>query len=81
VAYAWIAGDSFADLVQAEDLTGGDFVRTMKQLIDVITQISRVAPDPATRSAAASAAATAYRGVIADAAITPPSSPDGPAEA
>jgi ATP-dependent RNA helicase HelY len=70
VAYAWVAGEGFAELVQAEDLTGGDFVRTIKQLIDVLTQIGRNAPDAATRAAANSAAEAAYRGVIADAAIT-----------
>jgi ATP-dependent RNA helicase HelY len=80
VAYAWIAGDSFADLVEAEDLTGGDFVRTMKQLIDVMTQISRVAPDLATRSAAAAAVDAAYRGVSADSAVTPQGATDRPIE-
>ena len=70
VAYAWVAGEGFAELVQAEDLTGGDFVRTIKQLIDVLTQIGRNAPDTETRSAANAAAEAAYRGVIADAAIT-----------
>lgn len=69
VAYAWVAGDGFAELVQAEDLTGGDFVRTIKQLIDVLTQIGRNATDPVTRSAALSAAEAAHRGVIADAAV------------
>jgi ATP-dependent RNA helicase HelY len=68
VAYAWVAGEGFAELVQAEDLTGGDFVRTVKQLIDVLTQIGRNAPEAATRSAAQSAAEAAHRGVIADAA-------------
>ncbi len=74
VAYAWVAGDGFAELVQAEDLTGGDFVRTIKQLIDVLTQIGRNASDPATRSAAQTAADAAHRGVIADAAVLAPSS-------
>ena len=39
VAYVWIAGDSFAQVVADEELTGGDFVRTMKQLIDLLNQI------------------------------------------
>lgn len=76
VAYAWVAGDGFAELVQAEDLTGGDFVRTIKQLIDVLTQIGRNATDPATRSAALSAAEAAHRGVIADAAVIAVSAPE-----
>ena len=46
VAYAWVAGESFAEVVADEELTGGDFVRTMKQLIDLLGQIATVAPDP-----------------------------------
>ena len=53
VAYAWIAGDSFAQVVADEELTGGDFVRTIKQLIDLLNQVAIVAPDPDTRRARA----------------------------
>ena len=56
VAYAWVAGDSFAEVVADEELTGGDFVRTVKQLIDLLGQIATVAPDPDTRRAARQAA-------------------------
>ena len=35
VAYAWAAGEGFAEVVAEEELSGGDFVRTMKQLIDL----------------------------------------------
>lgn len=66
VAYAWVAGEGFAEVVAAEELTGGDFVRTMKQLIDVLRQIAIVAPDPATRTAARRAAEAAFRGVVED---------------
>jgi ATP-dependent RNA helicase HelY len=68
VAYAWIAGDSFAEVVADEELTGGDFVRTMKQLIDLLGQIAIVAPDPETRRAARHAAGAAFRDVVADSA-------------
>ena len=66
VAYAWVAGEGFAEVVEAEELTGGDFVRTMKQLIDLLGQIAIVAPSPDTRRAAARAADAAFRGVVAD---------------
>jgi ATP-dependent RNA helicase HelY len=66
VAYAWIAGDSFAQVVADEELTGGDFVRTMKQLIDLLGQIAIVASDPETRRAARKAADAAFRDVVAD---------------
>ncbi len=67
VAYAWVAGEGFAEVVADEDLTGGDFVRTIKQLIDVLGQVAVVASDPATRAAARSAGESAFRGVVADA--------------
>jgi ATP-dependent RNA helicase HelY len=69
VAYAWVSGEGFAELVAEEDLTGGDFVRTIKQLVDLLGQIAQVAPDPLTRSAAREAVDRAFRGVIADASV------------
>jgi ATP-dependent RNA helicase HelY len=69
VAHAWVAGQGFASVVSDEDLTGGDFVRTIKQLVDVLGQVAQVATDPATRSAANAAADRAFRGVVADASI------------
>ena len=46
-AHGWVAGEGLADVVADEELTGGDFVRTMKQLIDLARQIALVAPDAA----------------------------------
>jgi ATP-dependent RNA helicase HelY len=65
VAFAWAAGEGFAEVVDAEELTGGDFVRTMKQLIDLLRQIALVAPSKATRRAASQAADQLFRGVVA----------------
>ncbi len=70
-AHAWVAGEGFAEVVEEEELTGGDFVRTTKQLIDLLRQIALVAPDKGTRSAAASAADAADRGVVADTSVAP----------
>jgi ATP-dependent RNA helicase HelY len=64
VAYAWAAGEGFAEVVEAEELSGGDFVRTTKQLIDVLRQLAIVAPNPATRRAADAAAQLLHRGVV-----------------
>ncbi len=69
VAHAWVAGEGFAEVVADEDLTGGDFVRTVKQLVDVLGQIAVVAPSGATRAAAREAAERAFRGVVADASV------------
>lgn len=66
IAHAWVAGEGFAEIVDEEDLTGGDFVRTMKQLIDLLRQIATVAPSPSVRSAAGRAVEAARRGVVAD---------------
>lgn len=66
VAHAWVAGEGFAEIVDEEELTGGDFVRTMKQLIDLLRQIATVAPDPAVRVAASDAVDVARRGVVLD---------------
>ncbi|MGZ4740655.1 MAG: hypothetical protein ACXVLM_15645, partial [Ilumatobacteraceae bacterium] len=65
VAFAWAAGEGFAEVVEAEELSGGDFVRTMKQLIDVLRQLALVAPNRATRRAAEQAADQLFRGVVA----------------
>lgn len=69
VAFAWVAGEGFAEVVVDEELTGGDFVRTMKQLIDVLRQIALIAPDRATRRVAAEAGEAAFRGVVADSSL------------
>ncbi len=65
VAFAWAAGEGFAEVVEAEELSGGDFVRTMKQLIDVLRQLALVAPEAATRRSADQAAEQLFRGVVA----------------
>ena len=72
IAHAWVAGEGFAEVVGEEELTGGDFVRTMKQLIDLLRQLAIVSPVVATRSAAASAADAAFRGVVADSSAAVP---------
>ncbi len=48
LAHAWAAGDGLADLLEDELLSGGDFVRNVKQLIDLLRGIGDVAPVPAT---------------------------------
>jgi ATP-dependent RNA helicase HelY len=65
VAFAWAAGEGFAEVVDAEELSGGDFVRTTKQLIDLLRQLALVAPVAATRQSAERAAEQLFRGVVA----------------
>ena len=65
IAFAWAAGEGFAEVVEAEELSGGDFVRTIKQLIDLLRQLAIVAPVAATRRNAEKAAEALFRGVVA----------------
>src|SRR5262249_37907980 len=65
VAFAWAAGEGFAEVVEDEELSGGDFVRNVKQLIDLLRQLADLAPSEATRRAAAAAHEQLFRGVVA----------------
>jgi ATP-dependent RNA helicase HelY len=62
-AWSWAAGQDL-HLILDEDLTGGDFVRNVRQLVDLLRQLAEVAPDPSTRAAARRAAEALVRGVI-----------------
>ena len=64
-AHAWAKGLDLEDVLLDEELTGGDFVRNVKQLIDLLRQVGDVASSPATASAARSAADALFRGVVA----------------
>jgi ATP-dependent RNA helicase HelY len=55
-----------ADVVSGEEVAGGDFVRTTKQLVDLARQVALVAPDAATRERAREVGELAFRGVVAD---------------
>lgn len=65
LACSWAAGESFDSVLADEDLSGGDFVRNVKQLIDLLRQIAEVAPLIATGQAAGEAADRLFRGVVA----------------
>ena len=66
IAHAWTAGEDLSVLLDTDDeLTAGDFVRNIKQLIDLLRQIAQVAGEPATARSARSAADAIHRGVVA----------------
>jgi ATP-dependent RNA helicase HelY len=69
LAYAWASGGSLDDVLADEDLSGGDFVRNVKQLIDLCRQLGELAPAPDTAAAARRAAELLYRGVVAASSI------------
>ncbi|NDF68470.1 MAG: hypothetical protein EB143_02965 [Actinobacteria bacterium] len=66
----WASGSELADLLD-EDTTPGDFVRTMKQLIDLLRQVAQHAPDEVTRGAADAAVDRVLRGVVLSASTMP----------
>jgi ATP-dependent RNA helicase HelY len=65
LAASWAGGDDLEDVLEDEELSGGDFVRNVKQLVDLLRQLGEVAPEPATAAAARSAAEALVRGVVA----------------
>ncbi|NQV96624.1 MAG: hypothetical protein HQ486_02405, partial [Acidimicrobiaceae bacterium] len=64
VSFDWTSGVELIDILN-DDLTAGDFVRTMKQLIDLLRQVSLVAELPSTREVAQKATQAILRGVVA----------------
>jgi ATP-dependent RNA helicase HelY len=65
LAHAWAAGEPLAEVLDDEDLSGGDFVRNIKTLIDLLRQVGDIAPVGATASSAREAADALHRGVVA----------------
>jgi len=66
MAHSWASGEDLAVLLDADDLlTPGDFVRNIKQLTDLLRQLSSIATNGSTRSSAAAAVESINRGVVA----------------
>ncbi|MGH9115419.1 MAG: DEAD/DEAH box helicase, partial [Acidimicrobiales bacterium] len=65
LAHSWAAGEELADVIEDEEISGGDFVRNVKQLIDLLRQVGEQAPAAGTRAAAREAADRLFRGVVA----------------
>ena len=64
LAHAWAAGEELDEVLGDEELSGGDFVRNIKQLVDLLRQLGDVAGDLDTARAARIAADRLYRGVV-----------------
>lgn len=64
LAHAWASGRGLASVLEDEALSGGDFVRNVKQLVDLLRGIADVAPVPATAARARQAADALQRGVV-----------------
>ncbi len=64
-AAAWASGEALGDVLDDDDeITGGDFVRQVRQLVDLLRQIGSVAPVADTRRTAHQAADALHRGVV-----------------
>jgi len=63
ITYDWATGGDLIDILN-DDLTAGDFVRTMKQLIDLLRQISLIAGNTETVACAEQSAKALLRGVV-----------------
>ncbi len=64
LAHAWASGTGLAEVLEQADLSGGDFVRNIKQLADLLRGLGSIAPVPATATRARQAAAALHRGVV-----------------
>ncbi|MGI9157599.1 MAG: DEAD/DEAH box helicase [Marmoricola sp.] len=65
VAYRWAEGDDLDDVLDATDLSAGDFVRWVKQLIDLGGQVADAAGSSPLRNTAREAVSRLRRGVVA----------------
>jgi ATP-dependent RNA helicase HelY len=65
LALSWASGDDLARVLGDEEISGGDFVRNIKQLIDLLRQLGDLAPDPVTARHARLGADRLFRGVVA----------------
>jgi ATP-dependent RNA helicase HelY len=64
VTYDWAGGSALDDVLEHEEVTPGDFVRQVRQLVDLLRQIGNAAERTATRAAARDAANAVFRGVV-----------------
>jgi ATP-dependent RNA helicase HelY len=65
LAHGWARGDELSTLIEDEEITGGDFVRNVKQLVDLLRQLGDAATEPDTARTCRKAADAIFRGVVA----------------
>jgi ATP-dependent RNA helicase HelY len=62
--YRWAAGDPLEEVLADGEMSAGDFVRSAKQVWDLLRQLAQVAPEPLSERCR-DAARAIYRGVVA----------------
>ena len=65
VAYRWAEGDDLDDVLEVSDLAAGDFVRWMKQLLDLAGQVADASGASPLRDTAREVVRRLRRGVVA----------------
>jgi ATP-dependent RNA helicase HelY len=65
IAYRWAEGDDLDDVLGHSELAAGDFVRWVKQLLDLADQVAHAAGDSPLRKTAREAVRRLRRGVVA----------------
>lgn len=78
--YGWASGGGLGDILGTESLTGGDFVRSMRQVIDILAQLAIVSNDVDTSRSARQARGKIERGIV-DAHFDDPEGQDAPENA
>ncbi|WP_213283827.1 DEAD/DEAH box helicase, partial [Cellulomonas hominis] len=63
--HRWAAGRGLDAVLRDADLAAGDFVRWCKQVVDVLDQVAKAAPDQHVRDTARKAVQAVRRGVVA----------------
>ncbi len=69
-AFRWAEGDDLDEVLDATDLAAGDFVRWIKQLLDLAGQIADAAGDGPIRETAREAVHRLRRGVVSYSSVT-----------
>ena len=64
-AFDWSHGVTLFEILDEDDVTAGDFVRTMKQLIDLLRQFSTIHCEELSEQTSALAAKSLFTGVVA----------------
>ncbi len=73
LAHAWVAGQPLDEILEDEELSGGDFVRNAKLLIDLLRQVADASTDRDTARSARQAADLMFRGVVSASSVVPTS--------
>jgi ATP-dependent RNA helicase HelY len=76
VAYQWALGVALDPVLTESETTPGDFVRTIKQVVDLMTQIAVLAPLPLTQRAARQAADNLFRDLVTVSQVSNDDEPD-----